>query len=222
MLNFLVAGCSFIQMGNSGKRYKLSAEEEAEGYELLFDGTDLAQWTSNTEEYVVQEGCIVMQPVKGKGYGNLYSRKEYKDFILRFEFLLTPGANSGLGIRHKIVTKESGYDGMELQIIDSEAPIYANLKPYQYHGSLYGWVPAKRGHLKPAGEWNYQEVIADGSHLKVILNGYVILDTDIRVILRDVPENKLPRTLLYERGHIALLGHNSVVKFKNIRVRELD
>ncbi len=163
-----------------------------------------------------------MQPVKGKGYGNLYSRKEYRNFILRFEFLLTPGANSGLGIRHKMVAKESGYDGMELQIIDNEAPIYANLKPYQYHGSLYGWVPAKLGHLKPAGEWNYQEVIADGNHLNVILNGHVILDTDIREILRDVPENKLPRALLYERGHIAFLGHNSVVKFKNIRVRELD
>ncbi len=111
---------------------------------------------------------------------------------------------------------------MELQILDNSAPIYANLKPYQYHGSLYGWVPAKRGYLKPAGEWNYQEVIAEGSKIKIILNGTTILDTDIQEAVKDVPENKIPKSLLYKKGHIAFLGHNSVVKFRNIRIKELD
>ncbi len=151
-------------------------------------------------------------------------KKEYDNFILRFEFLLTPEANSGLGLRHKMITTKSGYDGMELQILDNSAPIYANLKPYQYHGSLYGWVPAKRGgYLKPAGEWNYQEVIAEGSKIKIILNGTTILDTDIQEAVKDVPENKIPKSLLYKKGHIAFLGgHNSVVKFRNIRIKELD
>lgn len=215
-----LTGCSSIHTGSRTDSYNLSRQERTEGYEILFDGTDLSQWTSHTNEYFVEDGCIVMRP-SGGGHGNLYSKKEYGDFILRFEFLLTPGANSGLGLRHKMVTTASGYDGMELQILDNPAPEYANLKPYQYHGSLYGWVPAKRGFLKPTGEWNYQEVIARGSHITIRLNGTTILDTDIREVLKDVPEDKIPRTLLYQKGHIVFLGHNSVLQFRNIRVREL-
>ena len=46
--------------------------------------------------------------------------------------------------------------GMELQILDNTADVYANLQPYQYHGSVYGVIPAKKGFLKPVGEWNYR------------------------------------------------------------------
>ena len=59
-------------------------------------------------------------------------------FIFRFEFPLRPDANSGLGIRHKMITADKGYDGVELQILDNSALLYDDLKPYQYHGSLYG------------------------------------------------------------------------------------
>ncbi|HCF80534.1 MULTISPECIES: 3-keto-disaccharide hydrolase [Proteiniphilum] len=216
----ITTGCSSINLRGNRDRFSLSAEEKKAGYEILFDGKDMLRWTSNTDEYKLEDGCIVMQPADG--HGNLYTKKEYDNFILRFEFLLTPEANSGLGLRHKMITTKSGYDGMELQILDNSAPIYANLKPYQYHGSLYGWVPAKRGYLKPAGEWNYQEVIAEGSKIKIILNGTTILDTDIQEAVKDVPENKIPKSLLYKKGHIAFLGHNSVVKFRNIRIKELD
>ena len=68
---------------------------------------------------------------------------------------------------------------MELQILDNTAEIYKDLKPYQYHGSVYGVVPAKRGYLKPIGEWNRQMVIANGNHIIVILNGVTIVDGDI-------------------------------------------
>jgi hypothetical protein len=199
--------------------FRLPKEEKREGFKVLFDGTSMSQWTSNTDEYVLENGCIVMYPKTG--HGNLYTKQEFDNFILRFEFLLTPEANSGLGIRHKMISAPSGYDGMELQILDNEAPIYKELKPYQYHGSVYGWIPAKRGFLKPAGEWNSQEVIADGDNIKVILNGTVIVDDNLREATKDTPADKVPATLFYKKGHIAFLGHNSVVKFKNIRIKEL-
>lgn len=219
-LLLIITGCSSTHTMGYKDRYRLSEQERQEGYEILFDGTDISHWTSNTDEYIVEDGCIVMRPAGG--HGNLYSKKEYGDFVLRFEFLLTPEANSGLGLRHKMVTTDRGYDGMELQILDNSAPVYANLKPYQYHGSLYGWAPAKRGFLKPAGEWNYQEVIAEGSHITILLNGTTILDTDISELLKDVPQDKIPKTLLYKKGHIAFLGHNTVLQFRNIRVKELE
>lgn len=208
------------EKGKKQKPFKLSKAEKKEGYKILFDGTSLDQWTGNTTEYIVDNGCIVMHPTEEMG-GNLYSKDEFDNFILRFDFLLTPGANNGLGIRHEIVPKDKGYLGMELQILDSEDPQYKDLKPYQYHGSLYGYLPAKRGFLHAPGEWNSQEVIANGSHIQVILNGTVILDGDLKEITKDLPPEKIQKGLLNKTGHIAFLGHGSIVKFRNIRVKPL-
>lgn len=219
LLVLLTLSCSSTKLKVQPHQFKLSKQEQREGFKVLFDGTSMSQWTSNTDEYYLENGYIVMKPTSG--YGNLYTKEEFDNFILRFEFLLTPEANSGLGIRHKIITGSSGYDGMELQILDNTAPIYADLKPYQYHGSVYGWIPAKRGFLKPVGEWNSQEVIANGNKIKVILNGTLIVDGDLEEAVRNTPENKIPKTLFYKKGSIAFLGHDSVVKFRNIRIKEL-
>src|SRR5690606_39558490 len=101
--------------------------------------------------------------------------------------------------------------------------IYKNLEKYQYHGSVYGTIPAKRGYLKPVGEWNYQEVIVNGPKIKVILNGTVILDADItQARQHGTPDGKEHPGLKRDKGHIGFLGHGSVVYFRNIRVKDLD
>lgn len=197
--------------------YRLSEEEKTEGYRLLFDGTSLDGWIDQANEYVLEDGCIVK---KASGFGNLYSEDSYCNFILKFEFQLTPGANNGLGLRHIIVPK--GYLGMELQILDNDDPQYKDLKPYQYHGGLYNYAPAKRGYLKPVGEWNKQEVIAQGANIKIILNGTVILDTNIKKVIKDIPYDKVQAGLRNTCGHIAFLGHDSVVRFRYIRVKNFD
>lgn len=197
--------------------YLLSEEEKTEGYRLLFDGTSLDGWIDQANEYVLEDGCIVK---KASGFGNLYSEDSYCNFILKFEFQLTPGANNGLGLRHIIVPK--GYLGMELQILDNDDPQYKDLKPYQYHGGLYNYAPAKRGYLKPVGEWNKQEVIAQGANIKIILNGTVILDTNIKKVIKDIPYDKVQAGLRNTCGHIAFLGHDSVVRFRYIRVKNFD
>jgi HEAT repeat protein len=200
--------------------FRLSEEEEKEGFRVLFDGTHMHEWTGNTKDYVLEDGNIVMHPSKSFG-GNLYTKDEFDNFVLRFEFMLTPGANNGLGIRTPM-EGDAAYVGMELQILDNEAPIYKDLQPYQYHGSVYGVIPAKRGYLKPTGEWNYQEVIADGDHIKVILNGTTILDGNIREAAKNgTMDHKDHPGLFNKKGHIGFLGHGSEVKFRNIRIKEL-
>ncbi len=200
--------------------YKLSAEEEKEGFHVLFDGTNLDQWIGNKKDYAVESGNIVLHPSKGSG-GNLYTNKQFDDFVFRFEFMLTPGANNGLGIRTPN-EGDAAYQGMELQILDNDAPVYEKLQVYQYHGSVYGVIPAKRGFLKPVGEWNYQEVIADGDHIKVILNGTTILDGNIREASKNGTIDKREHPgLLNKTGHIGFLGHGSKVMFRNIRIKEL-
>lgn len=197
---------------------QLSKEEEREGFQLLFDGKSLDNWINNADEYFVEDGCIVK---KSSGFGNLYSEEEFDNFILRFEFQLTPGANNGLGLRHVIMPKNKGYLGMELQILDNEDSQYKDLQPYQYHGGLYNYAPAKRGYLKPVGEWNVQEVIADGAHIKIILNGTVILDTNLKKVTQNIPVEKIQPGLLRPKGHIAFLGHDSVVRFRSIRIKSI-
>lgn len=206
------------------KPFKLSAQEKKDGFKVLFDGTNMHSWIGNTRDYITENGNMAVRPKPGKSTlgNNLFSREEFSDFILRFEFQLTPGANNGLGIRSPI-TGDAAYEGMELQILDNDAPVYKDLKVYQYHGSIYGTIPAKRGYLKPVGEWNYQEVIVQGPKIKVVLNGTVILDADITEARKNgAADGKNHPGLLRDRGHIGFLGHGSPLMFRNIRIKDLS
>lgn len=199
---------------------QLSKKEKIEGYRLLFDGKSMDQWTGATDTYLPENGTITIHPEKGSG-GNLYTKNEYSDFDFRFEFQLTPGANNGVGIRTPL-EGDAAYVGMEIQILDNDAPEYKDLHPYQYHGSIYGVVPAKRGYLKPVGQWNSEEIIAKGPKIKVILNGTVITDADITEARENgTMDGKQHPGLKRDKGHIGFLGHGSVVRFRNIRVKDL-
>lgn len=207
------------ELGN--KPYELTEEEKKSGFELLFNGKNLDNWIGNKTDYVVEDNAIAIYPT-GKGHGNLSTEKEYSDFIFRFEFQLTPGANNGLGI-HAPASGDAAYGGKELQILDNTAPVYAKLQPYQYHGSVYGILPAKRGFLKPVGEWNEQEVYVKGDHVKVILNGTVILDGDLKKATKNGTMDKKDHPGLNRHsGHISFLGHGTIVRFRNIRVKDLS
>ncbi len=188
---------------------------EDEGFAPLFNGKDLAGWVGDRDGYAVEGGELVCKPG-----GNLYTEKEYGDFVFRFEFQLTPGGNNGLAVRAPI--GGGAYDGMELQILDDPADEYKDLQPYQYHGSIYGIVPAKRGFLKPTGEWNRQEVIAKGRRITVILNGETIVDADLDEATKDGPmDHKEHKGLDRATGHLGFLGHGTVVKFRNVEIKEL-
>ncbi|MDR2498947.1 MAG: DUF1080 domain-containing protein, partial [Tannerellaceae bacterium] len=201
--------------------FTLPAEEQKAGYRILFDGSNMHQWRGNTKDYTLQDGTITLIPSEGSG-GNLYTKEEFGNFTLRFDFLLTPGANNGLGIRTPL-EGDAAYVGMELQILDNDAPMYAQLQPYQYHGSVYGIIAAKRGFLKPNGEWNTQEVVANGDNIKVTLNGAVILEGNIREATKNgTPDKQEHPGLFNKKGHIAFLGHGSEVKFRNIRIKSMD
>ena len=97
----------------------LSDEEKKQGFTMLFDGSNLDNWVGDKTGYQLEEGNIAVHP-EAHGAGNLYTKDEYADFIYRFEFQLTPGANNGLGIRAPL-EGDAAYVGMELQILDNEA-----------------------------------------------------------------------------------------------------
>lgn len=175
----------------------------------LFNGKDLTGWRK--ANYVVEDAMIVC-----KG-GNLVTEKQYSNYVFEFEFLLPSGANNGLGI-HYPGSGDPAYTGMELQILDNSHKRYAKLKDYQYHGSLYTLQAAKRGHLKPIGEWNLQKVTVDGPLIKVELNGTEILNANLDEINKAKPKHKGAKR---RSGHICFCGHGAPVKFRNITILEL-
>ncbi|MFV0582596.1 MAG: DUF1080 domain-containing protein [Parabacteroides gordonii] len=204
--------------------FVLSAEEEKDGFKVLFDGTNMNEWQGNIKDYILEYGCISMKPSKSFG-GNLYTKEEYANFVLRFEFQLTPGANNGIGIRTPMGVN-AAYEGMEIQILDCEHPIYKRITPLQHHGSVYGIIPSNENHkyaLKPVGEWNEEEIIADGDNIRVTVNGIVILEGNIRDAVKNgTADKKKHPGLFYKKGYIGFLGHGSPVRFKSIRIKELE
>ena len=189
------------------------------GFRPLFNGKDLTGWQGDTTGYQVEDGKIVALKT---GRGNLYTKDEYSDFAVRFDFRLEPGANNGLAIRAPL-SGDAAYQGMEIQILDDTHAQYKGIQPYQAHGSVYGIAPAKRGHLKPVGEWNSQEVICRGRQVTVNLNGTTIVDVNL-------DEASTPQTidkrehpgLKRDRGHIGFCGHGARVEFANLRVKQLE
>ncbi len=187
-------------------------------FESIFDGKTLDGWVGNTSGYAVENGAIVCLP-DGE---NIFTEDTYADFHLKFEFQLTPGSNNGIGIRTP-KQGDAAFVGMEIQVLDDSDAKYANLKPWQFHGSIYGVVPAKRGHLKKVGEWNSQEIIAKGSHIQVILNGVTILDANIeKAATEGTIDGKDHPGLRRQSGHIGFLGHGDKVSFRNLRIRKLN
>ena len=223
---FLAGAFLLVAAAQAQETNVLTPAEEALGFELLFDGKALSpeiwQNENSIAGYPVENGVIVCR----RG-GNLLTKKEYGNFVLRFEFKLPPGGNNGVGIRAESVSRDAAYYGMEIQILDNTAEKYKTLQAYQYHGSIYGVVPAKRNaekndYLKPLGEWNYEEIIAQGSKIKVILNGEVIVDADIAEHrTNEALVAKIPG-LLRDKGFIGFLGHGDPVEFRTLRIKALD
>ena len=237
----LIAGTAPVEFRNvyvnelpSTPVFELSAEEAAEGFEVLFDGRSLHKWTGNTTNYVPLNGTIDVTAQYG-GSGNLYTKKEYSDFVLRFEFrFIREGVNNGIGIRTPMGV-DAAFEGMEIQILDHDAPIYKDIKNYQQHGSVYGVIAAKRVKFPPLGDWNVEEIRAVGDRITVTVNGEVILDGNIREACQGhcvgdpgekgnhyMIDHRNHPGLFNKSGHLGLLGHGAGIQFRNLRVLDLS
>lgn len=208
-----------------------SEQQCEEGFVPIFDGKTLDGWLGigdDKSSYYVEDGMLICRET---GKVHIFTEKEFANFILRLQIKLDPGGNNGVGIRTKI-SKQPHIEGMEIQVLDD--PYYDAgkailktgkplvLKPYQHHGSIYGVVPAKTGHLRPTGQWNDEEITCVGRHVTVKLNGQVIVDADLDKV-EPIDGHDHPG-LKYEKGHIGLHAHGNYgarVYFRNLRIKEL-
>jgi hypothetical protein len=186
---------------------KMSAAQKAEeGFVPLFNGKDLTGWhVMGTPAWKVEDGVLVCT---GEGGGWLRSDKQYENFVLRLEFRISKGGNSGIFIRSALEGNPA-FTGMEIQILDDHGREPA---PYTT-GAIYDAVAPKKNMSKPAGEWNFVEIICSGPWVVVAMNGEEI----VRVNMDEHP--KLKDRL--RKGYIGLQNHGSRVEFRNICIKEL-
>lgn len=209
----------FVREILSTQANEILRNSHAKGYEPVFNGKDFTGWAGALENYEVRDGAIVCKPGKG---GNIFTKGEYADHVVRLEYKLPKGGNNGLAIRYPGGAVHVATQAMcEVQILDDTDVQYAKLDPRQYNGSGYGMIPAHRGFLRPVGEWNVMEAAAVGHTLTIELNGTRIMYGDLSAVTEFKDKTPHPGKDRLS-GHFGFAGHNDAVAFRNIAIKKLE
>jgi len=203
---------------------RLTPQEKADGWVLLFDGRTTAGWMSGERPMPaanVMDGAI--NPKNSGAYVSHY-KDTFGDFVLACDFKMSPGCNSGIFIRTGDL-KDPVQTGFEIQVYDSAG------KPNPGKnggGALYDALAPSTNAMKPAGEWNHIEITADKNVIRVALNGRQIIDADLDRWTQphknpDGSKNKFDKALkdFPRAGYVGLQDHGHDVWFKNIKLRPL-
>jgi len=186
----------------------LTEEERRDGWVALSDGQSLHGWTTLGEDWgawSVEDGALKCSGLGGRW---LRSLGQYKDFVLRLEFKVSENCNSGIFI-HAPLDARASRIGMEIQIQDHTEPSVDD----QSLGAIYSVLPPRVYAGRPAGEWNEIEIMSEGRHVVVRLNGQEIQNFKM-------DDHELLRDRLSD-GHIGLQDHGRPVWFRKIRVKEM-
>ncbi len=197
-------------------------------FKPLYNGKDLTGWhvkdAVNGADVWRANGNILLCLKGEKGAGGwLTTDKDYSDFVLRLEWKIPKGGNSGVGIRYP-KDGEPAHEGMEIQILDDASPDNAQRPPEELTGSLYAEEPPVRKGDKPVGQWNSMEITCKGASLIVVTNGVETqrLDLDKLTILHGHHRQYKPVSERPRKGSIGLQGDRGMqVEFRNIRIKEI-
>ena len=191
LLAVALQGCSYMPVSITSW---IDAPSKDEGWTVLFDGSNLNQWTSiGNANWRLYDGAV--QAEIGSGF--LVSKQSYKDFQLKVEFWADEEANSGIFLRvtdPKNITADNAY---EVNIFDKRPdPTYGT-------GAIVN-VSKISPMPKAAGKWNTYEIKANGDQLTVTLNGIVTADA---------------KDAKFASGPIALQSAGGVIKFRRVWIK---
>ncbi len=204
----------------------INATRAAEpGFTDLYNKKDLVGWTVHGGKLEAWRAEGELLVCSGEGGGWLRTEKAHANFVLKLDWKIPPGGNSGVGLRCP-PQGDPAHAGMEIQILDDNAPQYKDkLDPGQYTGGIYYQVPSNKEKreqaLKPPGEWNGYEITCKGPEVVVKLNGVEITrgNQDEHKVGRGGQKslNDRPRN-----GFIGLQSHGTRVEFRNLQIKVLD
>jgi WD40 repeat protein/nitroreductase len=180
-----------------------------QGFVTLFNGKDLNGWKTHPDQpgnWRVENGILVGS---GSPSSYLYSeRDDYKDFHLRVEARINDSGDSGVFFRAAFGAAPEIPRGYEAQIANRNRELNKT-------GSLYAGdatpVVSIREILVPSADWFTQEVIVEGNHILIKINGKTTADfTDEK--------------RRFTSGHIALQQFlpQTVAEFRKVEIKELN
>jgi sugar phosphate isomerase/epimerase len=223
----------------------LTKKEMKDGWELLFDGSNVEKWRGinmksfPTTGWRVENGDLISCSQGGaesEDGGDIITNKKYSNFILKWDWKMeTKGGNSGVKyfVQEGIGTNmKSGY-GLEYQILDDKYHAWMLqriMKPNDFHtlGSLYEIYPASPNkNPNPLGTWNESMIISQGNHIEHWLNGLKILEyergsDDFKARVAESKFKDINSNGTLPDGYLLLQDHGSIVHFRNIKVKELN
>lgn len=217
----------------------LSAQEAAQGYKLLFNGTDFTGWRGvhsdkmPARRWSVHDGVIQVSPSDGSETGNdIVTTEQYSVFELVFEFRLTEGANSGV----KYFVNED-YDsggksgiGLEYQILDDDKHpdakqgVVGNRTLASLYDLIPSYKPDRRFQRKP-GEWNQGRIVVlPDNTVQHWLNGFKVVEYErksniFRALVARSKYEKWDGFGMNDRGPILLQDHGDQVSFRSIKIK---
>ena len=204
----------------------LTAEESAEGWQLLFDGHTMRGWRGFRQQRVPEgwqalDGSIT----RVARAGDLITTEQFENFALQLEWMVEPGGNSGVFFRVTETPTRLWEHAPEMQVLDDERHPDGRSR-LTSAGADYGLHPAAEGAVKPAGQWNAARILVRGDHVEYWLNGvktvgYEIGSADWQERVRNSKFVEYPEYGLARRGHIGLQDHGDRVYFRNIKILRL-
>ncbi len=205
---------------------KLSAEEKAAGWQLLFDGKSLSGWMnsdSTPSRKPVEDGALNPHHA---GHYMLVHTQQWGNFVLACDFKITPHCNSGIFVRTSPLTprqgKDVGFNGLEIAIDDTLTAGFVDT------GALYDLSKPTRNAMRPVGEWNHIEITCNGAKIEIVLNDEKVNSIDLAKFTQpnkrpdgtahkfDIAYRDHPRV-----GYIGLQDHGSPCWYKNIKLKPL-
>lgn len=229
MKQYILAAFVIVAMGCSA-----TAQSTKSKTVKLFDGKTTSGWhtynkTTVGSAWEVQDGALHLDPKKKgtNGGGDLVTDKEYSNFHLKYDWKVAPGANSGLiFFVHESPKYSTTYlTGPEMQVLDNEGHKDGKITKHRA-GDLYDMIKSSSEPVKPVGQWNKAELIADHGKLTFILNGVKIVETTMwddnwKALIAGSKFKTWEGFGTYKSGKIALQDHGDEVWYKNITIKEL-
>ncbi|MFK7851524.1 MAG: DUF1080 domain-containing protein [Akkermansiaceae bacterium] len=206
----------------------LTAEEKADGWLLLFNGKDLSNWrTFNTEKppgigWKITEEGLLKKVSKIPG-GSIISKRKFDDFILSWEWKISPKGNNG--IKYLVEEERPKAAGPEYQMLDDQGHPDGKRGANRQTAALYDiFEPTKDKPLKPAGEWNLSKIIVQGNRVEHWLNDKKVLEYELgsEPLKAAIAKSKFKNAEGFGNkvsGHIMLTDHIDECFFKNVKIR---
>lgn len=199
-----------------------------EEWRPLFDGTTAAAWRGYQRDALPDGWQVVDGALARIGQaGDLVTVDRFENFELRFEWQLEEGGNSGVffGVTEEI-DGPVWHSGPEFQLLHN-AGHRDGADPITSAGSNYAVHPPAADVTRPAGEWNTSRLIVDRGRVEHWMNGmhlltYQLGDADWQARVAASKFASLPRYGRVPRGHVAIQDHGDPVRFRNVRIREID